>query len=420
MRKRAYLLIFLIPFLYGCNEDFQIEDPKWDEQKVQTNRRSIAEAIELSNLLRSEEAGQDSRSFAQTPEVIVLGGNNSRGNNDTLLYVLNYPNDKGYTIVSAAQAGVPILADVPEGKFEQSEKYEGGFALFMDCAKMYAESQLGSSLNFSDSIVLVEPPKVGYSIPNKLGTKWGPCYPEGMYCPNRNAGCTQVSLVQILSYFEEPTQMQLTYDGRDKDLEIIDWAEIKKHIRSCMFGGEEEEQHMACDDEEICSANLEAHKTLARVCRQVGQLNNANYVTNSGTLAYPDDARKNLIKLLPNHYVSEFQKSETYLDLFEDLKSGAIACFKGYATEGGHSWVCDGGTQQKLYKKIILADGRTAWQLVANNITLHFDWNLYGWNNGLFYPGVFDMAEACSYDEDFPDNPWAFNYSSGVRYYTVK
>lgn len=419
MRKRAYLLIFLIPFLYGCNEDFQIENPKWDEQKVQTNRRSIAEAIELSNLLRSGETGQDSRSSAQTPEVIVLGANNSRGNNDTLLYVLNYPDDNGFTIVSAATAGVPILADVPEGKYKQEEKYEGGFALFMDCAKMYAESQLGSSFNFSDSIVFIEPPKVGYSIPNKLGTKWGPCYPEGMYCTNRNAGCTQVSLVQILSYFEEPTQMQLTYDGRDKDLEIIDWAEIKKHIRSCLF--EEAENHHPGEDEEICSATLEAHKTLARICRQVGQLNNATYKTGSGTSASPYKARENLITLLPNHLVSAFKSSETYTDLVEDLKTGAIACFQGFTDDyKGHSWVCDGGTQQKLYKKIIMADGRTAWQLVANNITLHFDWNLYGWNNGLFYPGVFDMAEACSYDEDFPDNPWAFNYSSGVRYYTVK
>ena len=59
---------------------------------------------------------------------------------DTLMYIFNFENDKGFAIVSANKATEELLAITEKGNYTQDSD-ETGFGMFMDLAENYIKKQ---------------------------------------------------------------------------------------------------------------------------------------------------------------------------------------------------------------------------------------------------------------------------------------
>lgn len=148
---------------------------------------------------------------------------------------------------------------------------------------------------------------------------------------------------------------------------------------------------------------------LARVCRQIGQLNNSYYYDengnriNRGHIVDRKDVFNAMETLIPNNIVRKHFAGIGGLDLYDLLRGGTqIAMLGGYySTETpnayeGHAWVCDGGRKTGYYDTLQLIGGETAH--FAGYIYLHYNWGWGGMDNGYFLSTIFNPSKGYKYD----------------------
>ncbi len=249
--------------------------------------RSVSDAEAIALALAEGRQGE-SRFGEQVfvDGVVALTESNSRGGSDTLLYAVNYAGNKGFVLVAAPLAAEPIIGFTEQGNFDEAEAAENpGFAYYLDAAKNYASTKVsigGGGITIDPS----RPIETIQNIPPRVWSSWGQRYPEGIYCPNGIAGCVQTAMAQMMTYLEKPKTMTYTYPERDINSETLNWSEINNHVTSLNVSSYTNnpaiEAHLAS-----CGASETVHKTIGRLCRQLGYLNSANYKpTSTGTSVY--------------------------------------------------------------------------------------------------------------------------------------
>ena len=137
--------------------------------------------------------------------------------NDTLMYVFNFEDNQGFAIVSASKETEGLIAVTESGSYDPSTSSNiDGFNIYMDMAKEYIQNSMlqanGERLAPTpfrrDSLVYHH---------NKFGpyinVYWGQTHPEGEFCPNGVAGCSITATAQIMSYYQTPTSIDLTYEN---------------------------------------------------------------------------------------------------------------------------------------------------------------------------------------------------------------
>ena len=200
-----------------------------------------------------------------------------------------------------------------------------------------------------------------------------------------------------MSYLEEPKSVQLSYPDCDKNVESLNWASIKSHVQSSdLYMTDDINQHLGS-----CDASLDAHLSLARLCREIGHRNDAKYNTTSTSvtvnrLVFGTIQRFHLTEWLPNRTVSGFTKLVQYNSLFEGVKDGIVLLNGIDDSYGGHAWVADGAVKNGTITYITHTgeiDPSTGKELVSTRENLktyfHFNWGWNGNNNGFFDAGVF-------------------------------
>ena len=242
-------------------------------------------------------------------------------------------------------------------------------------------------------------------------------------------------MAQILSYFEQPQSISLTYPDHDKDLLQLDWGELKKHIQA--FDSYDED--LIANHTLTCEASDEAHLDLARLCRQLGHSINAKYRPEGSTGAFDANAIAQMRKLLPNNTISTSKSfySNTPSTLYDDISEG-IVYIRGDSKEGGHAWVADGGrrVQNVIYQEVIGEidpnTGHTLYEIIGDFTFYyyHFNWGFCGNANGYFQAGVFDTTKPSHFtkpngwpepdDYTRPGYGESHDFSENVWYYSFK
>ncbi len=265
---------------------------------------------------------------------------------DTLLYIVNYDDTQGFAVISAPQNVEPVIAVVEKGDFAEGIlSDESAFSFFIDAAVDYIQSSSACNVSPQGNIVITpgsyDKYKLVYDkVEPKLIVEWGQNFPEGYYCPNKICGCVQTAVAQILSFYELPTTIELTYKDCDKSVQLLDWASIKKHVTSQRWDEIPNNAHLT-----ECPASVESHYVLARLCRQLGELNIADYRFPTATGAFPEDAQLTLEELLPSKYVSKLTRYDKET-MFAAVKDGIVYIGgEDVIANAGHAWVADGGLQ---------------------------------------------------------------------------
>lgn len=406
-------LLFLIGLLFVFTSCTQVEDLQEGPsiQKLRTVQEAVNIAEDLQAIL-----SKASRSIpADVENVVVAGHSASRSLTDTLLYIVNYTDENGFAIISASKSGEALLGFAEKGTYdEETAKENTNFDFFMAQAMDYVVSNLGSS---NDGLI-PDPSRpvtlTSYIYP-RVDMEWGQVYPEGMFCPNGIAGCVQTATAQILSYLEQPTYIHFEYPERDITSAALLWNVIKKHKKST-------NNTDAAVHSTECIGKDGSHKTLARLCREIGYINSAMYNENSTGVYRVNDIRA-LNKLVPDNTEPYYYSFDSTPSLYERLRDdNCVAMIMGRDnTSGGHAWVCDGAKLVTTIRTNILFDG-TVEKETTESIYYHFNWGWNGSYNGYFASGVFAPSERASNEPKpfFTKSRAGYNFNDNVQFIIVK
>lgn len=388
----------------SCNNEGGLVPPSSPE-KAASELRTPEEAIALAdNLFASRTEG--TRATPHTVKAVsIIGSTSGRSASDTLIYAINYADNGGFALVSAVPQGIDIIGYADEGSFD-SEKIEpaSNVEYFLDAAKNYVSAR-GISIGDGPIINPGNDPIYKWDrIKPVLAVEWGQNYPEGIYCPNKIAGCVQTAMAQMMSFLEYPNTIALAYDGHDVPIQYLNWNEIKKHTKSCGNVESIVNSHLSS-----CPSKLDAHKALGCLCRELGHRNHAIYHLNA-TSAYTSDAMETFATLCPSKTFTAYKYfNSDFSNLYDLLKAKSGIAYVDGGDKGGagaHAWVCDGGEDMQKITRYLKYDG-TYEDHVEHNYCYHFNWGWNGLYNGYFNAGVFDTSKGRS-RYDFSISPGFF------------
>lgn len=385
--KRNSFFKLLLMFLAGLLTIFivssctpnNVKEPEATETSPEASKHlTIEEAMEVAKIflkknpnstseLRAMEDETLSLAFQEPTSSVALRSANSNDELSSLpaYYVFNI-GEKGYIIVSAWDATIPILGYSDEGAFfsqEYAEKYPsesanvisflGAYANCIDSIRQNAvvdETLKQQRDNALRSSVTTQTTRAYNSIAPLLGNiKWGQSPYYNAYCPpGTPVGCVATATCQIMKYWEYPEygrgSHRSTHDGQYANFEHrLNW----KNMPAATLRGRNHD--------------------VAQLCYDVAVGINMMFGRNgSGTWQYyvPD--------LLTKHYYYKNTVQDIYRDrystsqweniVYNELSKGRPVQYAGAGSGGGHSFVCDG----------------------YNNGYFHINWGWAGMSDGYF------------------------------------
>jgi hypothetical protein len=317
------------------------------------------------------------------------------------MYVVDHGNNEGFTIVAAPKNIVPVIAITESGDFDSEETESNeSFQYALSAAKEYISIGLDSIYNGPVDLIAQFKTERAYLMflgSENLSTKWNQGWPENVYCANSIAGCVPVAIAQTCAFFKEPSGVSLTFSGKDKNYQSLDWTDILKHTKSDTKYYPTESyisSHLSS-----CEASDSSHYALARLIRQIGEDASANYTTNGeGTTVYNLYIYSTVSQYLPNRNKAKYYDIS---NLYSYLDSSTILIVYG----GRHCWIAD-GTAKEGYVEVLYVYNETTGKYDYDSTTeymsyyIHHNWGWGGNCNGYFLDGIFDTSEGYKYDSD--------------------
>lgn len=412
-----------------------------ETQTTVSSNRSIAEAIEIAqhavNLLPV--TSRSAISVDAHDVVVIRSSKSSRsGQSDTLLYAVNNEDNKGFTLVAAPKNVEPIIAITNEGTYGSDETFGNeNFQFALAAAQQYIEEK---SENSTASLVVLDTIKTSdlyaenFQTP-RIRLKWGQLWPQNIYCPNKVAGCVPVAISQICSYFSEPSQIDLTFDERDKDIQELNWTDIKCHILTDTTQCMHQFSRLKAPSRSIsttypsitlpnCMASDSAHYAIGRLVRQIGVIAKCHY-NDGATGAFGEDAISAIESVLSDKTFTEFNETSGGDNCYQYMKDDGVAMVLGTNGIGsGHAWVADATGYIDYFVNEPQYDEETGEHYTVKTLEdtehyIHYNW---GWNgncNGYFLVGIFAPGEAFRYDNN-TSNTSSFNFKYNVTFIHTK
>lgn len=317
---------------------------------------------------------------------------------DTIFYVVNFTNEKGFAIVSDNEQLKGVVALVPNSNLYFYDEIDNpGVKFYFELYKeALANNTIGrtyapeSFAEFIDTDRLLSDTgddewTTVTTYPTKLIQNWGQYAPYNKYCFTSDglqavAGCIPVALAQALTYYKYPS----TINGR-----YINWNNT-----NCITPTSEAEK-----------------ETVAHLIHELGVLMKARYGT-TGTTAYPSDLKSVLKQFGYTYTYSTFTKPSytSEIPMIHNLYEYGPAIMDGISTDpntgaiSGHEWVIDGA----------LAQSKTVDGSSQVRFLYHCNWGWDGSYNGYFLSNAFNPL-----GDDSPDD-YKFNYSVHATYFITK
>lgn len=428
MRKSLFIALAVL-FSSCTNEDTISYLLNNNNETLQQDecKRSFEEALEIANqsigMFESSEtrsaSSQRKISLKDTKYVIKESLARSSGQ-DTLMYIFNFENNEGFSIISANKATDALLLQTEQGTYDDNTRLENpAFDMYMDMAESYLSDANGiPSLpptppdeEFRVTIDTVETTYIG----PKISTKWGQTGYEATYTPNGYSGCSNTAMAQVMSYFCHPTQIAINYPGATISSLTLNWQSIKSHKVT----------HV----KQTCNAGSYTHDAIGHLHRQLGHLNYATYNPN-GTGTSLINARNTFSMM--GYSVSDFipySEDDFTLRLSDNYLYIMQGTHQDGTNTGTHAWVIDGSLKYKTITREWTKSSLPGadWAIIREypphySEYYHINWGWDGNCNGFFNAGVFATNMAMNYDNkgNLYNNTTNQNYQYNIYYFRVK
>ena len=443
---KHFLILSVVAGFVACSSDGlrenAVQKSKSLAEQYDPNRRSFAEAVEIArnsiNMLEEDKAA--TRSVTPARKLNLKDGvkafrkagtrsGEASSDNDTLLYVFNFEDNQGFSVVSASRHSEGLIAVVEEGSYDPAVPTGNpGFDTYMNMAKAYVaykdkegaekETLLTKTTTRANPMYNHVYDTVYYqNIAPRITVRWGQKNRMGQYCPNYISGCSNTAAAQIMSYYKYPYGRALNYSGADTSYTLFDWDNMCNS------------SHRYADH----TYNVDVYdKQIGRLARQLGHEAGSIYHTDgSGTSTIITNIRNTMISWWYNvGDISDYSYSNvdnTYV-IGTLLGAGKLIYMRGSNSDDeGHAWVVDGCKYVKVYERIMISYDGINWSVFQELGTYktyhnHINWGWRGAGNGYFYSNVLNMYSALQDDPDLEyslpedDN---LNFYSSVKYFAV-
>lgn len=407
MKKIALTFMFCTIFL-SCERNF-VQIPVL-ESSINSMTRTYDEAYsyaEQSMKLISESATKsgDKRSISECQ--VILSPATKSSLSDTLMYVFNFSDSSGFSVIAADRREFPIIALTEKGNY--SSETLSGVPPVDDYLKLVinnlSKEQIKTKARPDNGIdVLTNVVYSEYKGPF-IDVQWGQDSIYGAYCPNGIAGCVAVAIAQIMSYHKYPNSFVASVDmGNDYDegdVVSLDWNNMLLHT----------EHHISSQG---CTPY---HKQISALMREIGEHVSMDYSSPSESGAYGNNVSEAIDYF---GYVSDSYSSATTSKLLSSLNNDCPAYMDGIRIDSnnkrhGHAWVVDG-----FVRCLITIDTYDNGVLVSSVIdesrhVMHINWGWDGDCNGYFYFGNYDTSNGETYDGT---HYMSRNYTDDMKLYT--
>lgn len=409
MKKLVLFLTIVTSWIItACTADVPPELEAQNDNAINTSCIVSNDAINLAKRIPSFFESENSRAIEKAIDLSLIYPitNKALSRNsdvDTALFVINYKNEQGFSIITASKENPDLIAYIPEGSYKPEIGTDNvGFNLYLNTIMRVLEKD---STQNKDVYAIdpdgkqrkTETDTIQYGPCTRMErTRWGQDRIFGQYCPNGLAGCAPLAITAIIgranTYLGKKSRFYYNYPGVDLSYEDIDWTEFMRHQQSYAV----EFNNITGDievHEHICwQANPEeSHKTIGRVIRQIGKELNANYYEFETTTLrqnyYPV-----LKKYLPEAEIVDL-KAYTPETIMREIDKGLVLMRADPKnSEVGHTWIADGYHYIQIrvtyYEKY---PSETRWTAVkqesSHTAYSHFLWGYNGVYDG-WYSGV--------------------------------
>lgn len=418
MKIVKLLLIISAAICCSCVENksaLEQFEPVGDELIVPSATRSLEEAkawaLKSISFIETEDTkAEDARSI-ESWNMLTLPNTKSDGDGvDTLIYVFNFADSLGFSIIAANQSVSPILAVTESGHYVAGEPTgNDSFDFFMDGVKERLVTRLdGTELYYWYDYVTE-----GETINKNVGVRWGQEDIYATYCPNGHCGCVATAMGQIMAYHQEPSSFTTTV-AMSSDYAIgatvsLPWTSIRSH-------------QVNHTNTQNCSPY---HNNIAALLREIGAQVNMVYGS-LGSSAYDSavpDAFDYFGLEASDPISFSVSSAKNYIKQYGPVYMGGT-CYFTPTTTFGHAWVLDGYKDYTYsYCKFENAGiGNTPiitqQTIISEEHSFHINWGFDGDCNGYFDFGVFDVDGANTYDYSHYITDVNFtNYLTLIRVY---
>lgn len=400
MKKLLFLLSLVVGMASCSNEDLELADNAIQEQNQQASFKVSPEEAktELGDFLEQlNSSDTKTRSIGQLEIADVFpirkgvhtraASSDEPGSEDveidTLMYAINFLDNRGFALVAADKRTTPILAVIDEGSFSVDSLQEGtdeGFLSFVDDA---IQMELKDIEEYEDKPVSRTLITNGYTINSYykpiLHTRWTQDGVYGKYCPNSIAGCAIIATAQILSHFQTIGQVNWSYNGTGRSA-ILHWDRI---ISDC-------DKHSGRLTSSDCYTSGDE---IAHLVRYLGIALGADY--KKGSTGCGESKAIDWFNKWGGLKASKL-KDYNETNIVNAIKGGNPVYARGNSGKkkvlgirvgwkGGHAWVYDGML--------------TASKDNKTSTFIHCNWGWNGRNNGYYISKAFNTnAGAIIYD----------------------
>lgn len=384
MKNLNFIMLLFLSVLFGCTNVDDLQTVEDSHQQVK-NSLSKEEAIKIANkVLKRNSSTRLSLETQVSFDFVVSNGiskTRSVSVSDTLAYIINYPNDDGFVIVSTCRNVFPVLGFSDKGHFSLDN--ENAKLNFIDKIEDYT---LNASTN---EVYDADDGKYGicYYVTPTIKISLHQLDPWNKYVlkehPDCPVGCVAIATALTLSH----TMLELNYHGSTYYFKSIIEAINKEQNQNGDLGG------IYADDEwnnavQPTYTYAQAVDSMAKLLYWIGKDLKISY-NPSGSSANSWDAYA-LCKQLKED--SELEYSDFNIEAITWLiKNGYMVYLNGRNTNGkeGHAWVSDG------VAFCVESDNNDKGLLKNEKITetyIHCDWGWDGYCNGFFSGSVFKTS----------------------------
>lgn len=217
--KKSFLYFAATMLLTSCSSDLLIEEPISVSNKKSSTSLTLEEAIERGNkvfdeIFKNDPAVRSCNRVISNVEYITSNTVKTRGEtSDTLFYVVNFTEDKGFMMLSADSRLNPVYALSDEGTLDFTDTtFNYGLKSFYDITYTGALNILAGHESPDDFILPPQEPGLPLSIGpllSEVQEKIHQDSPYNKYCPvtmgiTSLVGCPAVAMEQVLSYHKYP------------------------------------------------------------------------------------------------------------------------------------------------------------------------------------------------------------------------
>lgn len=296
---------------------------------------------------------------------------------DTLMYVFNFEDNDGFSVIAANRAVDPVLAVTEKGNYTYGEPTGvENFDFYMD---LMAQGLSGMSkpikIDTLHTMPMFKTVEVNESrsCDPLVPVNWGQESPYGDYCSNGISGCAATAIAQIMAFYRFPSLIMTTYTDAPHAGETIalDWTSMISYP----YGYQ-----------------------VPALMREIGQRVGMDYSNPNSSGANPNKVANCMRSF--GYACSEFA-NYNISTIRDNLDNWQPVYVIGYSTLGGHAWVADGYEYSRIgtqYYEWRLVDNDEPgliphYEYVLTSSTVqttnlvHYNWGWDGWCDGYFTPG---------------------------------